>query len=115
MELVSAQRRGLTRHRGGKTGAGHRHQPGMTQHQTDPVGPDTGPPAGPCLRPGPPVDVRTWRRCRLLEAGFPEELATRLAGTPRVDLHALLQLVDRGCPPQLAARVLAPLDAGERA
>jgi hypothetical protein len=27
-----------------------------------------------------------------------------------VDLHALLDLVDKGCPPQLAARILAPLD-----
>jgi hypothetical protein len=66
--------------------------------------------ARPCLRAGAPVDVRTWRRCRLLEAGFPEELATRLAGMARVDLHAMLQLVDRGCPPHLAARILAPLD-----
>jgi len=86
----------------------------MTQHQTDHADPHAGSHAGPCRRPGPPVDVRTWRRCRLLEAGFPEELATRLADTPRVDLHALLQLVDRGCPPQLAARILAPLDAGGR-
>jgi hypothetical protein len=28
----------------------------------------------------------------------------------RYDLHALLELVDRGCPPALAARILAPLD-----
>jgi hypothetical protein len=27
-----------------------------------------------------------------------------------VDIHALLELVDRGCPPHLAARILAPLD-----
>jgi hypothetical protein len=27
-----------------------------------------------------------------------------------VDLHELLVLVDRGCPPPLAARILAPLD-----
>jgi hypothetical protein len=55
------------------------------------------------------VDVVLWRRCRLLEAGFPELLAARLAHG-RVDLHALLQLVDRGCPPELAARILAPLE-----
>ncbi|HEX6517004.1 MAG TPA: hypothetical protein VF049_15670 [Nocardioidaceae bacterium] len=68
------------------------------------------PGTAPCLRGGAPVDVRTWRRCRLLEAGFPPALAAALAGTPTVDLHALLQLVDRGCPPELAARILAPLE-----
>jgi hypothetical protein len=62
-----------------------------------------------CRPDGPPVDVELWRRCRLLEAGFPELLAARLAHG-QVDLHALLQLVDRGCPPELAARILAPLE-----
>jgi hypothetical protein len=66
------------------------------------------------LQPGAPLDVRTWRRRRLLEAGFPDDLAASLAGSRGVDLHALLQLVDRGCPPHLAARILAPLDAGGR-
>jgi hypothetical protein len=27
-----------------------------------------------------------------------------------MDLHALIELVERGCPPELAARILAPLD-----
>jgi hypothetical protein len=63
----------------------------------------------PCRRDGPPADVVDWRRCRLLEAGFPVALATALAATRDVDVHALLQLVDRGCPPELAARILAPL------
>jgi hypothetical protein len=31
------------------------------------------------------------------------------ASTPAVDVHALLQLVDRGCPPELAARILSPI------
>ncbi len=57
----------------------------------------------------PPVDVSTWRRSRLLEAGFPEGLATRLGADGGADLHALLQLVDRGCPPELAARILSPI------
>jgi hypothetical protein len=47
--------------------------------------------------------------CRLVEAGFPHALAARLAAEPGVDVHALLALVDRGCPPELAARILAPL------
>jgi hypothetical protein len=57
---------------------------------------------------GPPADVVAWRRCRLLEAGFPDALARELTCTPHVDLHALLELVDRGCPPALAARILSP-------
>ena len=36
-------------------------------------------------------------------------LAARLASTAAVDVHALLQLVDRGCPPELAARILSPI------
>lgn len=51
-----------------------------------------------------------WRRRKLIVAGFDVELATRLAGDGRVDVHALLLLLDRGCPPGLAARILAPLD-----
>ena len=66
-------------------------------------------PRGPCCTDGPPVDVTAWRLCRLLESGFPHELAQRLASTRTVDLHALLQLVDRGCPPALAARILSPV------
>jgi hypothetical protein len=66
----------------------------------------------PCRADGPPVDVQAWRRCRLVEAGFPAPEAARLAADPRFDLHALLELVDRGCPPLLAIRIVAPLDAG---
>ncbi len=58
---------------------------------------------------GLPTDARTWRRCRLLEAGFPETLADAVAADPLFDLHALLQLLDRGCPPDLAVRITAPL------
>lgn len=54
-------------------------------------------------------DIVSWRRGRLLEAGFPCRLAERLAATPGVDLHALLDLVNRGCPPELADRILAPV------
>jgi hypothetical protein len=51
-----------------------------------------------------------WRADRLLAAGFTSGLAQHLAGHEQVDVHALLELVDRGCPPHLAARILAPLD-----
>jgi hypothetical protein len=58
---------------------------------------------------GPPIDVQAWRRCRLLEAGFPAQLAEAVAADSRFDLHALLQLVDRGCPAELAVRIVCPL------
>ena len=50
-----------------------------------------------------------WRRRRLELAGFDAPLALVLATSAEVDLHELLELVDRGCPPRLAARILAPL------
>ena len=50
-----------------------------------------------------------WRRERLVESGFPLPVAAGLARDPRYDLHALIDLVERGCPPDLAARILAPL------
>ncbi|HET9500673.1 MAG TPA: hypothetical protein VFO98_10460 [Marmoricola sp.] len=66
---------------------------------------------GRCLCDHGPVDVRTWRLCWLIEAGFDQKLAEDVADTTSVDLHALLELVDRGCPPALAARILSPLPA----
>jgi hypothetical protein len=55
-----------------------------------------------------------WRRRRLMAAGFEPRLAGELAEEPAVDLHELLVLIDRGCPPALAARILAPLPDGDR-
>jgi hypothetical protein len=54
-----------------------------------------------------------WRRRRLEQAGFDRGLAEQLAGDARFDLHAVLELVDRGCSTELAARILAPLDDGQ--
>ena len=65
--------------------------------------------------PVPTSDVEAWRLRRLVDAGFPLPLALDLAATPGVDLHALFALLDRGCSPELAARILAPIDdAGAR-
>ena len=55
-----------------------------------------------------------WRIDRLRDAGFSDRLATGLAGDARYDVHALLELVDRGCSAELAARIVAPLE-GARA
>jgi hypothetical protein len=83
----------------GKNEAVARHQQGMTLHSARERG---------CGN-GPPTDARTWRRCRLIEAGLPAALADAVAADPRHDLHALLQLLDRGCPADLAIRITAPL------
>ena len=55
-----------------------------------------------------PADVLKWRREVLRHAGFDDELATELARNGYVDLHDLLKLVDQGCAPHLAARILTP-------
>jgi hypothetical protein len=54
--------------------------------------------------------VVSWRRAQLAEAGFSRRLAAQVATDARYDLHALIELVERGCPPELAARILAPLE-----
>ena len=60
-------------------------------------------------------DVVSWRRHRLAAAGFPLPAAARLAADPRYDVHALTELVARGCPPALAERILAPLEREDAA
>jgi hypothetical protein len=54
--------------------------------------------------------VVVWRREQLLAGAVPVELADELAADWRIDLHALIELVESGCEPALAARILAPLD-----
>ena len=56
-----------------------------------------------------PATLR-WRAERLVRAGLSWELARRIAAEPAYDLHALLELIDRGCPPRLAVRILAPVE-----
>ena len=53
--------------------------------------------------------VIAWRRQQLTAAGFDTSLAAALSADQRSDLHALLELVEQRCPPQLAARILSPL------
>jgi hypothetical protein len=55
-------------------------------------------------------EVVRWRREQLAETGFSSPLAAEVANGARYDLHALIELVERGCPPELAARILAPLE-----
>lgn len=55
------------------------------------------------------AEVNRWRREQLVLSGFPLPLAARIAREPGYDLHRLIQLVERGCPPEFAVRILAPL------
>jgi len=55
-------------------------------------------------------EVFAWRRSQLLRSGFSEPLAGLVAHDDRYDLHELIELVDRGCPPEIAFRILAPLE-----
>jgi hypothetical protein len=61
------------------------------------------------------ANVTSWRRDRLAEAGFALPLASGLARDGRYDLHALIELVEQGCPPKLAVRILAPVEQGSAA
>jgi hypothetical protein len=54
--------------------------------------------------------VANWRREQLAGSGFPPALAARIAGDPRYDLHLLIELVERGCLPELAVRIMAPIE-----
>lgn len=49
--------------------------------------------------------VEGWRLHVLMEAGYPVELAERVAASD-VDLHHAVELVDQGCSPEVAARIL---------
>ncbi len=54
--------------------------------------------------------VASWRCDQLAASGFPLSLAAAVARDRRYDLHALIGLTERGCPPALAVRILAPLE-----
>ncbi|MDO5710932.1 MAG: hypothetical protein Q4P32_04220 [Micrococcales bacterium] len=55
------------------------------------------------------LPVIEWRRRRLVASGFEASLADHVARS-HIDLHELLALLDRGCPPDLAVRILAPIE-----
>jgi hypothetical protein len=59
------------------------------------------------------ADVNRWRREQLVRSGFSFPLAARVARDPRYDLHQLIELVEQGCPPELAVRILGPLEPRE--
>jgi len=70
----------------------------------------TGGSSAPDTDSTPRGELTNWRMEELVRAGFDAELAASVAADRAMDLHALIELVERGCPPELAARILAPLD-----
>jgi hypothetical protein len=54
--------------------------------------------------------VVNWRQLELEQCGFPRSLAAQVARDERYHVHQLLELVQHGCSPDLAVRILSPLD-----
>jgi hypothetical protein len=50
--------------------------------------------------------IARWRAQELERAGFDADAAAELAGAPYVDLHLAVDLLERGCPPETALRIL---------
>ena len=55
-----------------------------------------------------------WRRSRLRRAGLDARAAATIAEDARYDVDAIVALTQRGCPPPLAVRIVAPLDRDPR-
>jgi hypothetical protein len=51
--------------------------------------------------------VERWRTSELMRVGFPGDDAVALAARMDVDLHEAIELVKRGCPLDLAIRILS--------
>ena len=50
--------------------------------------------------------VERWRAEVLMRAGFDERSAIELAARQDVDLHRAIEMLEHGCPPELALRIL---------
>ena len=50
--------------------------------------------------------VERWRAEELVRAGYAADTAHILAGRNDIDLHAAVELLGQGCPPDLAAEIL---------
>ena len=50
--------------------------------------------------------VEDWRAQELVRAGYPAAAAAELASRHDVDLHRAVELLERGCPPELAVDIL---------
>jgi hypothetical protein len=51
--------------------------------------------------------VQSWRAHELIRAGLPSEQALELGERLDIDLHEAVVLLERGCPADLAVRILS--------
>ena len=52
------------------------------------------------------MQIELWRSEELERAGYSHRAAGRLAARQDIDLHLAVRLLERGCPPELALRIL---------
>ena len=50
--------------------------------------------------------IELWRTQELERAGYSHRAAGRLAARQDIDLHQAVRLLERGCAPELALRIL---------
>jgi hypothetical protein len=50
--------------------------------------------------------VESWRATELERAGYPPAVAAELAGRMDVDLHLAVEMLSKGCSPELALNIL---------
>jgi hypothetical protein len=50
--------------------------------------------------------VERWRLEALVKVGYDSTSAAQIAVRNDVDLHRAIELVERGCPPEIAVRIL---------
>jgi hypothetical protein len=50
--------------------------------------------------------IERWRTEELVRAGYGTHAAERLAARHDIDLHLAVGLLEQGCPPELALKIL---------
>jgi hypothetical protein len=59
------------------------------------------------------LEVVNWRQLELEQNGFPRSVAARIARDERYDLRQLIELVQQGCSPSVAVRILSPFEGSD--
>jgi len=50
--------------------------------------------------------IVSWRASQLLEAGYDPRTAEEIARCSQIDLHKACEMLEQGCEPDLAAKIL---------
>lgn len=51
-------------------------------------------------------NVKQWRWDELVQAGWPNYLAAKIAVRFDIDIHKAIEMTDKGCPFKVAAEIL---------